>query len=840
MSRKSKLANCLLAAALFTLAPHLLISQTMRPGGGPGYGQIIVSSDIHHDRSLPLREVDPDPIMAHRLHIKLDGPPAIHRGASGTADSLSKAVLSTGDAGENRSENVVPDLVNGSTGVVTDLGFFNLAGVGMYFNGPQGSFTPTSSPSDGTGAVGTTQYLQWVDDAFAIFNKATGNVVYGPVAGNTIWSGFGGPCQNDNDGQPTVNFDKLANRWVVSQYAKSSGAPYVQCVAVSTTADATGSWYRYSFQTGGYESNSFINENAKLGVWPDGYYMAFDMYSGATFEGDRICALQRQNMIVGAGAGIQCVQLETDYYGLVVSDLDGLTPPPTGAPGYFAAEDTYVYAIDLWKFHVDWNDSQNSTLSLPIALGTGDPTPACGPYSFQGVCVPQYGTTTLLDSYAGRLTGRLPYRNYGNHQSLFAAETDGSAPSPSGGPAAPTAVRFYEVRLTTTSDLYLYQAGTFLPDTTNFRFIPSISSDRAGNIAVAYNLSSSQTYPGQYAATRAAGDPLNTLGNETLLNPGNASQTTSVWDTRSSLTVDPVDDCTYYYTQQYEPFQGTNNWSTQIENFVLAGCQVSTVTLNTVPSGLLVDLGSGPLQAAPASGQFSIGSSLSIGTEATQAGAAGTQYVFGNWSDGGALTHNVTVPSTNTTYTANFTTQYQLTTAVGAAGTGTVTPASGTFLNSGSTVNLTATPSAGYAFSNWTGNVAKPNSASTSVVMSGPQTVAANFVGIPIVHSVLTSQSGPSSARVWTFTFTNSGAAEANAVTITGFQLTQTAGTACSPVVLTAIPDVVGNIAPIGTLTGQVLINFSSCMSNARFSLSMPHSVVGGATYTGTLTNVSQ
>lgn len=705
------------------------------------------------------------------------------------------------------------------------------------FNGPNGSFTPSKSPSDATGAVGTTQYLQWVDDSFAVFDKATGNILLGPIAGNTIWSGFGGPCQTDNDGEPTVNFDKLANRWVVSQYAMSSGAPYVQCVAVSTSADATGSWFRYSFQTGGYESNSFVNENARLGVWPDGYYMAFDMYSGATFEGDRFCALQRTSMLTGAAASIQCVQLEPDYFGALVADLDGHTLPPSGAPAYFAAEDTYVYGIDFWKFHVDWKDYQNSTISFPIPLGTGNPAPSCSTVSFVGLCVPQPGTAQLLDAYGGRLTGRMPYRNYGDHQALLTTETVGSAATPSNGPPAPTAPRFYEVRLSAGGDLYMYQAGTFGPDT-NFRFIPSIAADRAGNIAVAYNLSSSQIPVSQYAVTRAASDPLNTLGNETVLNPGNAAQTSSEWDERASLTVDPVDDCTYYYTQQYEPTQGTNNWSTQIENFVLAGCQVAKITLQTSPPGLAVSLG-GTSHVTPVSGQYSVGSSLAIGTTSPQAGAAGTQYVFSKWSDSGAITHNITVPSAGVKDTATFNTQYQLSTSVSPVGAGTLS-ASGGFYNAGSTVSLTATPATGYQFSSWSGNVANTKSASTTIALNAAQSVVANFTAIPIVHGTLSGKSGPSNARVWSFKFTNSGLAEGNGVTITVFKLTQTAGTACTPVVSTPIPEVVGNVAPNATITGNVVINFSSCTTTAVFTGTMTDSVTGGATAVWTLTNQSQ
>ena len=742
-----------LVFAGFTLT-GLLAAQTREPGSGPGYGTITVATDVHHDRSQPLRNIEPSTSPRHPIRIHLGALPMgrLAEPLKGSSLTARREVAARTDVpSEDVARDVVPELVNGGTGVATTLGFFNLLGVGNYFNGPNGGFTPASSPSDATGAVGATQYFQWVDDSFAVFDKLSGNALLGPVPGNTIWSGFGGACQTDNDGQPTVNFDKLANRWVVSQYAMSSGAPYLQCVAVSTTADATGSWYRYAFETGGYESNSFVNENAKLGVWPDGYYMAFDMYSAGTFEGDRFCALQRVNMLAGATAGIQCVQLEPDYYGAVVSDLDGHTPPPPGAPAYFAAEDTYVYGIDFWKFHVDWNDYQNSTISFPIPLATGDPAPSCSPFAFKGLCVPQPGTAQLLDAYGGRLTGRMPYRNYGDHQALFTTETDGSAATLSNGPAAPTAPRFYEVRLSAGGDLYMYQAGTFAPDT-NFRFIPSIAADRAGNIAVAYNLSSTQIPASQYVATRIPSDPLNTLGNETLLNPGNAPQESSEWDERATLTVDPVDDCTYYYTQQYEPYEGTNNWSTQIENFVLAGCQLATVTLQTSPSGLAVSLG-GASRVAPVSGQYSVGSSVAIGTTSPQAGPAGIEYVFSSWSDGGAITHNITVPGVGATYTATavFTAQYQLTTSVSPVGGGTVSVASGAFYNAGTSVALTATAANGYVFSGWSGNVAIPTSASTTVVMNSPQSVVANFTAIPIVHAYTDGKSGPSNARVWSF-----------------------------------------------------------------------------------------
>jgi hypothetical protein len=767
------------------------VGQTNSGGGSTmPHGRVRAGSDTHHDTSEPLRNITPIPASRTIGRVEFHPPQSASQRVSKLPSNAAAA-------------NPAP--VSSDTGV-NIIPVMNEAGLGLFFTGPQGPFTPPGAISDATGAVGTTQYLQWVDDSFAIFDKASGNVLYGPAAGNTIWSGFGGACQNDNDGQPTVNFDKLANRWVVSQYAMSSGVPYLQCVAVSTTNDATGAWYRYSFVMGGGSDSrgnytpGWINQNAKLGVWPDAYYMVFDMYGGATFEGEKFCALQRAYLIAGNQGAFQCVMLPPQYFGVVVSDLDGLTPPPAGAPAYFATEDPYQFAIDIWKFSVDWNNFQNTTLSLPIPLSDSNPIPSCSSSSFIGLCIPQPGTSQLLDSLGGRLVGRMPYRNYGSRQSLFLTETSGAAVTPPQGPPAATGITFLEMQIGSNGGITFYQGGTFAPDTSNFRFLPSIASDLAGNVAVAYNLSSPQTYPSQLFASRAFGDPLNTLGNETLLNPGNASQTTtSVWDYRASLTVDPVDDCTYWYTQQYIPYAGATLWVTVIAGQYLAGCPVSTVTLNTVPSGLSVSLGgtSGP---APVSGQFSIGSPLSIGTSTPQTGAAGTQYVFSNWSDGGALTHTVTVPSTNTTYTASFNTQYQLTTAVNPAGGGTVTPVSGSYFNANSIVNLNATPASGYMFTSWTGSVANPNNAATTITMSGPQSVTANFTLLPAYLTPGSVTYAPrkvgTTSPAKTFTLTN-----AQSVALTSIVISTT-----------------GDFAVSATTCTSSLAANSSCTINVKFT----------------------
>jgi hypothetical protein len=171
-------------------------------------------------------------------------------------------------------------------------------------------------------------------------------------------------------------------------------------------------------------------------------------------------------------------------------------------------------------------------------------------------------------------------------------------------------------------------------------------------------------------------------------------------------------------------------------NFGSASVQI---TITTSPANLLVSVDGGTATAAPLVENWVIGSSHTIATTSPQAGTTGTQYVFSSWSDSGAISHSITVPSTATTYTASFNTQYQLTTAANPSNDGTVSPSSGNFYNSGTVVPLTATANSGFTFSNWTGNVANANSASTTITMNSPQSATANFTTASVQITITTS-----------------------------------------------------------------------------------------------------
>jgi hypothetical protein len=459
----------------------------------------------------------------------------------------------TPDDGALQSMTVLP------AATTPGLGF---DGIGQGFTGPQGTFTVDSAPPDTNGAVGTTQYVQTVNTALAVFDKATGAVLHGPVAINTLFQPLGGRCASDNDGDPVVVFDKLAKRWIISQFAVTT-TPYYQCVAVSQTADATGAYNLYAFSYG-----SVFPDYPKMGVWPDAYYISFNMFTN-TFQGAKACAYDRNAMLAGAAATQQCFQLSTSYGGLLPADLDGTTPPPAGSPGIFMARGTS--SLYRWLMHVDWATPANTTFSsTPASLPVASYAAACS----GGTCIPQAGVSQKLDSLADRLMFRLAYRNLGSYDSVVvthSVQVGGKGGSKKSGNAA---VRWYEVRNPRTATA-VYQQGTFNPDAT-FRWMGSIAQDKQGNMALGYSVSSSSIHPGIRYATRAANDPLGTLQAEVSIVEGTGSQTGSNlarWGDYSAMTVDPVDDCTFWYTSEYLKADGAFNWSTRIASFKFPGCQ---------------------------------------------------------------------------------------------------------------------------------------------------------------------------------------------------------------------------------------------------------------------------
>jgi hypothetical protein len=442
----------------------------------------------------------------------------------------------------------------------TIAGAVNVDGVGR---GITPTYSDCCTPPDTNLAVGTTQVVQWVNLDFAAFDKATGTLLSGyPKAGNSIWQGFGTGCETNNDGDPIVKFDAQNGRWIMTQFSVST-APFLQCVAVSNGDDFTNTtWNRYAYNFG-----SNFPDYPKVGIWPDGYYFSFNMFrNGATFAGAAACALDSATARAGGAASMQCFQFGTGVASLLPGDLDGANalgstaPPPAGDPGYFMNFGTN--ALNQYRMHVDFANSANSTLTGPTTLATKAFSTACG----GGTCVPQAGTAQKLDSLGDRLMYRLAYRNFGAYESLTVTQS-----VKGWGTAAP---RWYELR-NKGAGWAIEQQSSYAPDAT-YRWMGSAAQDRFGNLAIGYSASSTAISPQIRYAGRLAGDPLSTLRQETTVPlPSTGSETGpySRWGDYSSLSLDPADDCTFWYTTMYyKATGGSFTWSTRIVSFKFPGC----------------------------------------------------------------------------------------------------------------------------------------------------------------------------------------------------------------------------------------------------------------------------
>lgn len=649
---------------------------------GLAQSQMTVRHDVHHDVSAPLREMI--------LHAP---PPSLEKHE---AEPARRIPLPPGLT-QLEEDPVLQRTVYPFTPVVGTS--FEGLGQGQY------GFSITGAPPDTEGTVGATQYVQWVNTSFAIFNKTSGALIAGPTAGNTLWSGFGGGCQTNNDGDPIVLYDKAAQRWVFSQFSVST-TPYLQCIAVSTTSDATGTYNRYSFQYGNFD------DYPKMAVWSDGYYETFNMFNGNTFVGADACAYNRTAMLAGSAATQVCFQQGSSVGGLLPSDIDGATAPPAGSPNYMLYYGTNN--LNLYKFHVDFNMPSNSTFTGPTVISVAAFSPLCG----GGTCVPQPGTTQQLDSLADRLMYRLAYRNFGTHESLV---TNHSVVAGSAG-----GVRWYEIQNPSGTPT-VAQQSTFAPDS-NYRWMGSIATDQAGDMAVGYSVSSSSVNPSVRYTGRVPTDPAGTMEAEVNVVTGTGSQTTGLsrWGDYSAMQVDPVDDCTFWYTQEYMKTNGTFNWNTRIANFKFPSCGgtadftvgaspssltitqggngTSTITVTSLngfnaattlsasglPSGVTAAFAPNPV-TPPANGNVT--STLTLTASGTATTGTATVTITGT---SGTLTHTTTITLTvNPAASANFTisaSPASVAVTQGGTGTSTVTITSQNSFNSATTLSATGLP----------------------------------------------------------------------------------------------------------------------------------------------------
>jgi hypothetical protein len=418
------------------------------------------------------------------------------------------------------------------------------------------------APPDTNIAVGPNHIVETVNVRFAIYDK-NGALLVGPKSLSSLWTALGAPCATSNGGDPVVQYDKVADRWLITQLGSTSG-PYSECIAVSLTSDPAGAYYLYS-----YSYNLTLNDYPKFGVWPtahnSAYLATYNLFpNGTLFAGGQLCAYDRSAMLSGAAAPSSiCYTIPNDG-GYLPSDLDGSTAPLDGTPGYFMNFET-LSSLRIYTLAPNFANPSASVLSLAPDLPVLPFTEACN----GGTCIPQAGTTQQLDSLGDRLMYRLAFRMFADHEAMVVNHSVGTGST--------VGVRWYELRvapLSSTGNFSVFQQGTFSPADGTYRWMGSAAMDQAGDIAVGYSASSSSIHPAIRYTGRAPGDPAGTMGTEASLLEGSGSQISGLsrWGDYTSMRIDPRDDCTFWYANEYLPADGSYNWSTFIGSFKFPGC----------------------------------------------------------------------------------------------------------------------------------------------------------------------------------------------------------------------------------------------------------------------------
>ena len=505
----------------------------------------VVTHPTGHAVSSPLRELPIDVLGLH--DVEAPEPKALPMSTRGVLlPSTADAVL---------QEEVGPNI---AATIATDFD-----GIGA-----QGS-----APSDVNLAVGPNHIVQTVNSRLAVFNK-NGTLLAGPTNLTTFFQPVGGACAAGAS-DPIVNYDRLADRWVISDIG--IGTTFSECVAVSKTNDPAGLYTLYNFSFG-----TNLNDYPKLGVWPTAsnaaYLATYNTFrNGQTFIGSNLCGFDRAKMLAGSANAVQlCVLTPNTEGGYLPSDLDGPTPPTDGTPGLFLTwQNNNPGQLFLRKLTLNFANL-TATLSSPTAINVAASTLACGN---GGTCVPQKGTTQTLDTLGDRLMYRMGFRKFADHERVVVNHSVGN-----GGPVA---VRWYEL-LDLSSTPTVHQQGTFAPDATS-RWMASAAMDKANDIAIGYSASSSAINPAIRFSGRIPGDPAGTLETEASMLEGTGSQTNGLsrWGDYTALQVDPSDDCTFWYTSQYEKVNGTFNWSSRIGSFIFANCGAGATPAVTLSAAKL-------------------------------------------------------------------------------------------------------------------------------------------------------------------------------------------------------------------------------------------------------------
>ena len=475
-------------------------------------------------------------------------------------------------------------------------------------------------PPDTEGDVSEDYYFQWVNTSWALYDKGTGAVIPNGAsnytAGKSFWSGFGGLCESHNDGDPVVLWDQFAHRWVATQFVvppnTGSNAGSAQCYAISTSSDALGTYYRYEFDS------TYFGDYPKTGVWvdqggsQDAYTLTtheFDEANGEAFVGAAYAVLQRDAMLEGRPASqVSMVRFSgIDAYGVEPVHLVGTEVAAAGSCPVFVHFDSNTSDYLFWDMCVNWNIPSSTTLSAsPSRLAPNSP------YVYDYYEVNQGGTSAVLDSFGTHIMYHATARAFpsGAPERLSLAINHTILSNPA---TAQGAVRWVHFGLNPQSDRIfgdnydntllpdaplpyaaamtktILDQGVYNPDA-NTRWLPAVSIDQNDNLGIGYSVAGGVN-PEVATNGRTYNDPAGTLEDEQICVAGAGHQTSTSdrWGDYSNMTIDPSDQCTFWFTNEYYAATSSSTWSTRVCSFKFPNCGTADFALvNDSPSQLQI------------------------------------------------------------------------------------------------------------------------------------------------------------------------------------------------------------------------------------------------------------
>ena len=464
----------------------------------------------------------------------------------------------------------------------------NFLAVGNGFPG----YSVTDAPPDTNMAVGDTQIVQYVNVSYTVCQKTSPYTCGPAIESNTLWSSLGGVCATNNS-DIIAQWDVATHRWLLAQNVLTG--TYGVCVAISTSPDATGTYYLYEFPA----VNNGFPDYPKWGIWTVNYGQTWNNFGPAKngFVGAVFCAYNNAKLVVGDSTAEQiCHQYTSNEDSLLPADRDSPIAPPGGQDQFAIGSvgDVDNSHLSVYSVHInnpnDWTQGATFTGDGNSQLVSIAPfTPACSG-AYGGNCVPQKGVSDLLDSLGDRLMYRFAY--YNDTPSLPAPQQHWYVNFDVAASGGQDAVRWMEFATPQTivnaTALTILQQGTYAPDA-NWRWMGSMARDQSNDVLVGYSESSNNMYPSIFVAGRMPTDTLGTLENELAVITGTGSQpdTSNRWGDYSAMRIDPVDNCTFWYTTEYYMATQQFDWSTQIASAKFSDCPTALQFVAVTPCRLV-------------------------------------------------------------------------------------------------------------------------------------------------------------------------------------------------------------------------------------------------------------